>query len=184
MNAARTTHLLAALLVAAALCCAAALARLNRLSQDADDAARGFSESQAQLRELSGRQVAANGVGTGGGGPGSDAAPDAQINRHLRAAAAAAGVAEKLVSIEPGEPNQVAGTDYQEMLVFVRLKPLPLSELVTFLHEHAAADAAARTKAIELSTPRNEGTAQLWLADVTLAYTTYAPPPSPEATSK
>ena len=183
MTSSRSTHLLAGLLVLAAVCCAGALARLNRSARQADDAARAFAQSQAQLAQLTGRPLAGN-SGGGASGPRASSAPDsnAQINRHLRNAAAAAGVAERLVSIEPGEPNQVPGTDYQEMLVFLRLEPIPLRQLVTFLHEHAAADAAARTKAIELSSAQNQGAEDLWLIDVTLAYTSYAP--QPEATSK
>jgi hypothetical protein len=193
MTTVRTTRLLVALLVVAALCCAAALARLNRLSRGADDAAHAFAQSQAQLKQLSGRSFnGQSGVGGGGGGTlGSATDPNSQINRRLRDAATAAGVADKLVSIEPGEPNQVAGTDYQEMLVFLRLEPLPLRQLVTFLHAHAAADVAARTKAIELSMSRDRGVDEIWLADITLAYTSYAPPRPPssslsplEATSK
>ena len=175
MTSARSTQLLAALLVVAAFCCAAAFARLNQSSRAADDAARTFAQSQSQLKQLSSRPIIGNG---------DNAGANAQINRHLRDAAAAAGVAEKLVSIEPGEPNQVAGTDYQEMLVFLRLESIPLRELVTFLHAHAAADAASHAKAIELSAPRHQGANDLWLADVTLAYTTYAPPAAAEATSK
>jgi hypothetical protein len=130
------------------------------------------------LKQLSNRPVLAGGSDKAGA--------NAQINRHLRDAATATGVAEKLVSIEPGEPNHVAGTDYQEMLVFLRLESVPLRQLVTFLHAHAAADAAAHAKTIELSTPRTRGGVDdVWVADVTLAYTSYAPPPvQSEATSK
>src|SRR5688500_18776949 len=119
MTSARSTHLLAGLLVVAAVCCAGALARLNRLSRQADDAARAFAQSHAQLTQLSARPFAGNGGGTSGARVSSATDSNAQINRHLRHAAAAAGVAERLVSIEPGEPNQVAGTNYQEMLVFL-----------------------------------------------------------------
>ena len=179
MTSARSTKLLAALLVVAALCCAAAFARLNRTSRGTDDAARAFAQSQAQLKQLSNRSILDSSSNDKAGG-------NAQINRHLRDAAAAAGVAEKLVSIEPGEPNQVAGTDYQEMLVFLRLESVPLRQLVTFLHAHAAADAAAHAKTIELSTARTRGAEAEWVADVTLAYTSYVPPPpvQSEATSK
>jgi hypothetical protein len=168
MTSARSTHLLAALVVVAALCCALAFGRLNRSSQAAGDAARAFAQSQAQLKQLSSRPTV---------GGSDNVGASAQINRHLRDAASAAGVAEKLVSIEPGEPNQVAGTDYREMLVFLRLESIPLRQLVTFLRAHAAADAASHAKTIELSSARKEGADELWLADVTLAYTTYAPPP-------
>ena len=183
MTNARSTHVLVALLTVAALCCAVAFARLNRLSRGASDAARAFARSQNQLKQLSGRQFVGNNNNGGGSGTGDTmGVTDTQTSRHLRDAAAAAGVAEKLVSIEPGEPNQVAGTDYQETLVFLRLEPLPLRQLVTFLHEHAAADAASRTKAIELSTAPTPGVDQLWLADVTLAYIRYAPQPVPPET--
>jgi hypothetical protein len=181
MTTARTTRLLAVLLVIAALCCAAAFARLNRSSNGAADAARAFAQSQVQLKQLSGRAVAGGQAGGAGGGA---ADPNSQINRHLRDAAATAGVAEKLVSIEPGEPNQIAGTNYQEMLVFLRVERVPLRQLVTFLHEHALADAASRTKEIELSMSREQAADELWMADVTLSYTSYAPPPPTENTSK
>ena len=179
MTNARSTYVLVSLLAVAALCCALAFARLNRLSRGASDGARAFARSQTQLKQLSGRQFVGNSNGGGSGAGDTMGVTDTQTSRHLRDAAAAAGVAEKLVSIEPGEPNQVAGTDYQETLVFLRLEPLPLRQLVTFLHEHAAADAASRTKAIELSTAPTPGVDQLWLADVTLAYVRYAPQPAP-----
>ena len=194
MNSARTTHLLAALLIVAALCCAAAFARLNRASRAADDAARAFAQAQSQLKQLSSRAIVVAGSGgssSSSSGAGDKAGANTQINRHLRDAATAAGVAEKLVSIEPGEANQVPGTDYQEMLVFLRLESIPLRQLVAFLHAHAAAEAASRAKTIELSAARTQGADDLWLADVTLAYTSYAPqqpqqqqPPQPETVPK
>jgi hypothetical protein len=174
MSSARTTHLLAALLIVAALCCAAAFARLNRASRAADDAARAFAQSQSQLMQLSTRAIVVAGGGSSSGA-GDTAGANTQINRHLRDAATATGVAEKLVSIEPGEPNQVPGTDYQEMLVFLRLESIPLRQLVAFLHEHAVAEAASHAKTIELSARRAQGADDTWLADVTLAYTSYAP---------
>ena len=173
MTSARSTRLLAALLVVAALCCVAAFARLSRSARAANDAAGAFAQSQGKLKQLASRPVL---------GAGDHANANAQINRHLRDAAAAAGVADRLVSIEPGEPNQVAGTDYQEMLVFLRLESIPLRQLVTFLHAHAAAEAASHAKTIELSTPRHQGSDDVWLADVTLAYTSYVT--QPEATAK
>jgi hypothetical protein len=179
MNSARSTRWLAATLVVAAICCAAAFARLNAVARSADDAGRAFAQSQAQLRQLTARPLAGKGAsgddrgGHGDAGNAIDA--NSQVNRHLRDAAAAAGVADKLVSIEPGEPNQVAGTDYQEMLVFLRLESLSVRELVTFLHAHASADTATHAKAIELSTIARDEGGELWLADVTLAYTSHAP---------
>ena len=188
MNSARSTRWLAATLVVAAFCCAAAFARLNAFARRAEDAGRAFTQAQAQLRQLAVRPLAgesaSGGGGRGGGGAGNAIDANSQVNRHLRDAAAAAGVADKLVSIEPGEPNLVAGTDYQEMLVFLRLEPVSLRELVTFLHAHAWADSATHAKAIELSTiARNQKDGELWLADVTLAYVSHAPQQS-EATPR
>ena len=165
MTNSRATHFLAALLAVAAVSCGVAWSRFDAKADAAADAARSFAESQRQLATLSSSAVVDR-AGSGGDASG--------IDRRLRAAAAAAGVAEKLVSIEPGEPTQVAGTDVQEMLVFLRLEPLPLRQLVTFLHTLAAGDAASRAKAIELSTPRDGGADDVWVADVTLAYTSPA----------
>ena len=166
MTSTRTTHLLVAVLALAAVSCGMAWARLAGKADVADAAARGFGESRRQLASISNSAV----VGRAGSGDVSG------IDRRLRDAASAAGVADKLVSIEPGEPNQVAGTDVQEMLIFLRLEPLPLRQLVTFLHGLAAGDAASRTKAIELSTPRDGAADDVWVVDVTLAYTSPVPP--------
>ena len=171
MNGTWTTKLLAAVVVTSAFAFALAAGRLGRAARAAADAGEAFSRASAQLAELSrgGGSVAA---------PATRADP-AGIDRQLRDAAGVAGVADRLVSVEPGEANHVAGTGRQELPVFLRVEPVALRDLVTFLHELTRADSSCRAAAIELSTPPQPAADELWVADVTLAYTRAAPAPAP-----
>src|SRR5688500_20348599 len=93
-----------------------------------------------------------------GGRSGADAgagaaarAPDtSQHARVLREAATEAGAADKLASIEPGQPQRLAG-DYAQLPVFLRLEGLTMKQLTLFLHRLASLDPAPRAQSIQLS---------------------------------
>jgi hypothetical protein len=163
MSSSRQTWLLGVLAIVAAVACA--------LATRAADALRDNATARSQLAELSARSggvLAASGDGIPQG---------EELNRRLRDAANAAAVAEKLVSIEPGEINRRPETDEQEMLVFLRLETLTMNELVAFLHRLDAADASSRTRTIELSSADSAGAEvdaanprEAWHADVTLSF--------------
>jgi hypothetical protein len=104
----------------------------------------------------------------------------------LRGAATIAGVADQLVSIEPGQPTPLRDSDFSETPVYLRLRALTLRQLVTFLHQLSTGNAGVRAKAIELSPPPDSSAAptsaaggadEQWTGDVTLAYLTYTPRP-------
>ncbi len=171
MTPARQTIALVVLLMAAALSCALAYTKLDRLSARASAAAREFGESRAQLAALSKSPTA---------GPG--AIPQVnELNRRLRDAADASGVADKLISVEPGESNRLPDADVQEMLVFLRLESLTMPQLAGFLHRLASVDPSSHAKTIELSAPGTGAESakpqavETWQADVTLSYLSYAP---------
>jgi len=161
----RRTHLLVVLLVVALAAAATSNARLERARSAAAAAREDLTECRARLDDLRRWR-----------GTAARAAPDAsQVNRQLREAAAAAGAAERLVGIEPGQPTRVAG-DYTQLPVFLRLESLSLRELTTFLHRLSETDPSARAQGVEL-TPAGTGAegVELWHADVTVAYVNYHP---------
>src|SRR4051812_31863368 len=110
----------------------------------------------------------------GRGAVASNGAPNLpEINRRLRDAAVAVQAADKLSSIEPGQPARIENSDYTELPVFVHFEPLTLKQIGTMLH--SMSDSASRAKSIELSTPPGEENSNLWTADVTMAYLMYSP---------
>jgi hypothetical protein len=163
----RTTQLLLVTLLIGAVACGFAYARL-RNNRDAAGAAReDVLKSKAALDEI----IDAS---SGGARAASANLDQSELNRRLRDAAQTAGIAQKLVSIEPGQPNRIPNADYNEMLVFLRLEPVSLKQLVTFLHELGTSDRSCRARNIELRTP-TENSADTWSADITMAYLIYSP---------
>jgi hypothetical protein len=106
----------------------------------------------------------------------------------LRDAATEAGAADKLASIEPGQPQRLAG-DYAQLPVFLRLEGLTMKQLTLFLHRLASLDPSSRAQSIELSVAGSGSGAgtgtgagadtpeqpEMWDADVTVSYLTFAP---------
>src|SRR5687768_18142987 len=124
----RPTQFLLMLVILAAIACGFAYSRLQARREAAALAQHDLVTSKAMLDEII--RVGASGTPTA-----SANLDQSELNRRLRDAAQTAGISEKLVSIEPGQPNRVPNSDYNEMLVSLRLEPLSLRQLVTFLHE-------------------------------------------------
>jgi hypothetical protein len=173
--------LLALLAICGAILAGFALLRMQNAQEEALRSEQDLAVCRADLIDLarwrSGRTTAA-----------PLSAADPELNRRLSAAALAAGIAGELASIEPGQPNRVRETDYTQTPVYVRLGAVTLRQLMTFLRELSARDAAVRTKGIELSPPTAPASAsstalvsgaasldELWTTDLTLSYLTYAP---------
>jgi hypothetical protein len=105
---------------------------------------------------------------------------DPELNHLIQGAAVIAQMSDQLASIEPGPPARIRDTDNFQTPIYLRLNSVTLRQLVTFLHQLSSSDSAVRTAAIELSPPESASSAptqnaEPWMADVTLAYLTYAP---------
>jgi hypothetical protein len=102
-----------------------------------------------------------------------------EINQRMMDAAAEAemptGGGQGLINIDPGQPQRVAGTDYREMSVPVRLEQVALKQVITFLHKLSTDDSTLRVKQIDLMAPREDDLSDKWNVNVTLAYMVYAP---------
>jgi len=169
----RRTLLLATLLVASACASVVAHAQLRDRRAGAARARQSLNESKRQLDELHRWR---SGAGQGPG-PGETAVePDvSQLARVLRDAATEAGAADKLASIESGQPQRLAG-DYAQLPVFLRLEGLTLKQLTLFLHRLASLDPGSRAQSIELSAAAGApDQTETWDADVTVSYLTFAP---------
>lgn len=179
MKSNRSTQLLLLLLVLSMACAGVGMSRLSS-ARDAALARTGELQSvRADLADLARSHA----------GPMSSApanSEDPELNRRLRAAAAAAGIAEQLSSIEPGQPTRDRNADYLETPVFVRLNAATLRETVMMLSRLTASDRAMQIKAIELAPPppaqdssaTNAPTtapAERWTADLTVSYLIYSP---------
>jgi hypothetical protein len=171
----RHTQLLLLIILLAAGACAWGYSRMDAEGEAAAIAQRNLLEAKQSLGEIVRAKTS--------GAPTATANLDvSELNRRLRDAASTAGISEKLVSIEPGQPNRIPNTDYNEMQVFLRFEPLSLKQLVTFLHELGTADHSSRAKSIELGTPAaasgteaGAGAGDIWSAEVTMAYLIYSP---------
>jgi hypothetical protein len=169
----QVTTLLVLLLLCSLVLAVVSLFRLTGAREDADQSERDLAVCRADLSDLARwRSVRTTGA------PVNSADPE--LNRRLSAAAVAAGIPGELASIEPGQPNRVRETDYTETPVYLRLNAVTLRQLLTFLTDLSASDAAVRPKSIELATPaalpaNPQSPGELWTTDVTLAYLTYAP---------
>jgi hypothetical protein len=164
----RTSLLLSLLIVAAGLAAAVAYARMDKFRDDAERARANLAGARASMAQIRawrsspGRATAAT----------MDAS---QLSARLREAATAAGLADAPGS-EPDKPRRLGDSDYEEMPVYLRFEPLTLKQLTTFLVTLARIDPSSRAKSIELSPPTQGGAGgDLWIADVTVGYLTYAP---------
>ena len=163
----RRTSLLIALLVASACAATAAHASLRASRAGAAPAREALNGAARQLDALHRGRSGADATGAAG--------PDtSQLAGLLREAATRAGATDKLASIEPGQPSRVGG-DYAQTPVFLRLERLSLKQLTLALHHLAQLDPASRAQGIELSAAGTEGQTELWNADVTISYLTFAP---------
>jgi hypothetical protein len=164
----RRTRLLVVLLAASACAAVAAHARLRAARAGAVHARESLGIATRQLDELHRWRTGAEAT--------KAVEPDtSQLTRVLREAATRAGATDKLASIEPGPPARTAGGDYAQTPVFLRLERLSLKQLTLSLHHLAQLDPASRAQGIELSASGTEGQTELWNADVTISYLTFAP---------
>ena len=164
----RRTRLLLVLLVASACAAIAAHARLRAARAGALRARDALGVSTGQLDELHRWRSGADATKAA-------EADTSQLTRVLREAAARAGATDKLASIEPGPAVRIGGGDYAQTPVFLRLERLSLKQLTLALHHLAQLDPASRAQGIELSAAGTEGQTELWNADVTVSYLTFAP---------
>jgi hypothetical protein len=167
----RSTMLLAALVV---LTLASAIVAIVRLSDARRDALARANDLQLVRSALADISATPRGTLTS-----SSNGADAQINRGLRAASAAAGALDRLRSVEPGQPARVRDTDFVETPVFVRVDATTLRRIVTLLARLSADDRTIAITSIELSPPATEtpspASEELWTADLTLGYLAYSP---------
>jgi hypothetical protein len=102
-----------------------------------------------------------------------------EVSRRLNTAAAVAGIPDKLKDVDPKNPPvRLGNTDYSEQPVILRFEGITLQQLTRYLHELATSDPGSRAKSVELSPPETapaSGSGELWTADVSIAYLTYAP---------
>jgi hypothetical protein len=159
------TSLLSALLIAAIATAWVALVEFQTARDRADVSASSLEACRAELSDLRSAGASRIPAISAPGGPN-------QVGQILREAAASAGAAERLTSIEPGQTARLEGTDYQETPVFLRLESLTMKQLVTFLHQASTRDTRAHCRSIELSpAPPTDA----WSADVTIGYLSFSP---------
>lgn len=194
---ARRTWLLAALAALSAACAALALPGMSRRRDASLAAAYDLTTCRAQIAEMRAWRAnrvtgadgesslaAARGVSDGQGA--SDASANlGDLHAQLRSAASATGVAEKLSSVEPGQPSRLPDTDLVETPVFLRFESLTMRQLWEFLARLTGQGASTRAKEIELSAPAaglESGSAgETWTADVTITNIRLSPRTAAEA---
>ena len=157
------TSLLIALLIVASLTAFLAMSHLHTARDRAEASAQDLATCRQSLADLRNAGTVT---------PSASSTNSLDNNQSLRDAAVASNAAGKLGSIQPGQPARIEGTDYLETPVFLRLDPMPLKQLVTFLHESSTRDPRARCRSIELSAA--EGS-DAWSADITMGYLGYSP---------
>jgi len=162
----RTTYILARLLITSAIAAAVAFAYMQRERSQADTQSKNLRDSLRLLVDL---QHSAK-------SPIAAARLDgADLNRRIREAATAAGISDRLSSVEPNRPARLRESDYNELMVFVRFENVSLRQSAAFMHRLSASDPSCRIKTIELEAPANGAADQQWTSDITLAYLSYAP---------
>lgn len=107
-----------------------------------------------------------------------DAEPQlVELTRRIEQAAEAALLAPNtLQRITPEAPRRLGDSVYKEKPTQLLLRQVSLRQLTTFLHGLAAQDAGLEVRSVRLSASREQETADVWSAEVTVAYLIYAPP--------
>jgi hypothetical protein len=162
----RRTRLLVLLLVIAGVCAWISWSRLERLRESARMAETDLEVCCGYLRDLSSAGSATTLTG---------AVDASELNRRLRDAATAAGISDRLVSVEPSQPQRIENSDYRELPVFLRLESVNLRQLVAFLQQLGGSEAGCRTKLVTLDPAPGDQSPEQWSADVTLGYLLYSP---------
>src|SRR6185312_1535169 len=80
---------------------------------------------------------------------------EAQLNQRLRAAALDAGLSDQLLSIEPGQPQQLRDHDLKDTPIFLQLNGVALRQLVAFLRRLTEDDPHIVPRNISLTAPPN-----------------------------
>jgi hypothetical protein len=150
--------------------------RFDHARAAAADGAAYYGQGLADLQRIvaAGRVTGVAAVAT----PAADG--EAQLNQRLRAAALDAGLSDQLLGIEPGQPQQLRDHDLKDTPIFLQLNGVTLPQLVAFLRRLTEDDPHIVPRNISLtappgSAPTTRNAAELWTADVTLAYLTYSP---------
>ena len=158
-----------------ALSGATAAIACSRMSSLRDAAARAdddLTASRRYIKSIAGLQGAVGGRPLAG-------ADGVELNARLRESASAAGVGDRLIGVEPGHANRLRDSDFKEQLVFLRLEPVNLRQLATFLQDLSTRDPNCRTKSIDLSSPQRPAATpspgDQWAADVGVAWQVYSP---------
>lgn len=154
----------------------AAYLRFDHARAAAADGAAYYDQGMADLQRI---VVAGNTTGLA-----ASASPvaegEAQLNQRLRAAALDAGLSDQLLSIEPGQPQQLRDRDLKDTPIFLQLNGVTLPQLVAFLRCLTEDDRHVVPRNVSLTAPpggpaTTRDAAEPWTADITLAYLTYSP---------
>ena len=163
----RTTLILILLLVVSAIAAALAFAQLQHNRTVAERQQNDLRQSLRLLSDLESNRSPARLI--------ANRLDGSEMNRRIRDAATAAGISDHLSGIEPNRPVRVEGSDYNELMVFLRFENVTVRQLSTFMHRLSSVDPACRIKSIELESPPDASDTVNWTSDLTLAYLTYSP---------
>lgn len=167
------------LVVAVLLSAAGAFAAYLHFDHARAAAAEGAAYYEQGVADL--RRIVAAGQTTSLAAAASPAAEgEGQLNQRLRAAALDAGLSDQLLSIEPGQPQQLRDRDLKDTPIFLQLNGVTLPQLVAFLRRLTEDDRHIVPRNVSLTVPTNAAAttrdaAELWTADLTLGYLTYSP---------
>lgn len=159
------TNLLIAAVAVLSVTAVVGWSRLNANETAALNAQRDLARVRADLDDLGAWNVTA-------AGPSNDGGNASNVNRRIRSAAAAAGLVDQLVSVEPGPTLRVRDTDALRTPIFLRLEGVTLARLVPFLND-LASGSAVRVTGIDLTAPvgpvAQSSVDEIWSADLTLS---------------
>ena len=167
------TAILAALVVVMILAAAVASSRLAAAKSEAVAQARDLAAARADLADLDAWHVTTAATD----GKGEDAS---DLNRRIRAAAAAGGLVDRLARVDPGPTVRLRDTETTRTPIYLRLDGVSLRRLTTFVHALTRDDASLRVTGIDLTAPAAGGArteaGEIWDVDLTLSQTGIAPP--------
>ncbi len=163
----RATLILLLLVLASAIAAALAFAQMERNRTAAERQQNDLHQSLRLLADLESNKSPARLIATRLDG--------SEMNRRIRDAATAANISDHLSGIEPNRPVRLEGSDYNELMVFLRFENVTIRQLSTFTHRLSSIDPACRIKSIELESPPDAADTTNWTSDLTLAYLTYSP---------
>lgn len=162
------TVILAGVVVVLLLAAAVVASQLAAAKADAVAQAEDAAAARADLDDLDAWHV------TAGAGDGKDDGA-ADLNRRIRAAAAAGGLVDKLARIDPGPTVRVRDSEATRTPIYLHVDGVTLRRLTTFLHALTIDDASLRVTGVDLTAPpvgesRTEA-GEVWDVDVTLSET-------------